>query len=125
MNLETVTLHPTDPEVLESTPLTCESLSLRPLRSQLSSWLRQSVPRQHLRCLDSIGQHIMNNPNGRCFYEVLGVPPHAQKQEIKNAYRRLALRSHPDKNRGDLSAKELFQEVSNEQRHRYLVAGAY
>ncbi|CAD6576140.1 MAG: hypothetical protein ASARMPRED_007615 [Alectoria sarmentosa] len=53
----------------------------------------------------------MSDPDGKCFYEVLGVPPQAQKQEIKNAYRRLALRFHPDKNHGVSSAKELFQEI--------------
>lgn len=60
---------------------------------------------------DSIEQHIMNAPAGRCFYEALGVPPNAKKQEIKHAYRRLALQLHPDKNQGDPSAKELFQEI--------------
>ena len=59
----------------------------------------------------------MSGPAGKCFYEVLGVHPHAQKQEIKNAYRRLALRLHPDKNQDNPSAKELFQEVSDSRCH--------
>ena len=55
----------------------------------------------------------MSDSAGRGFYEVLGVPSHAPKQEIKVAYRRLALQYHPDKNQGDPSAKMIFQEVSS------------
>lgn len=51
----------------------------------------------------------MSAPGARSFYEVLGVHPHAQKKEIKNAYRMLALRYHPEKNQGDPSAKVSFQ----------------
>ena len=54
----------------------------------------------------------MSAQAGRSFYEVLGLPPTVQKQDIRHAYRRLALQYHPDKNRGDSSAKVLFQEVS-------------
>lgn len=61
----------------------------------------------------------MSAAAGRSFYEVLGVHPHAQKLDIKNAYKRLALQSHPDKNQGDVSAKEVFQEVSNGHSHLY------
>ena len=58
----------------------------------------------------------MSAPAGKGFYEALGVAPHAETHEIKTAYRRLALRFHPDKNQGDPTAKELFQEVSNSHR---------
>jgi molecular chaperone DnaJ len=45
-------------------------------------------------------------------YEVLGVDRQASAGEIKAAYRRLALKHHPDRNPGDRAAEERFKEVS-------------
>lgn len=48
----------------------------------------------------------------RDYYEVLGVPRGAGADELKKAYRRLALQYHPDRNPGDSEAEEKFKEAS-------------
>ncbi len=49
--------------------------------------------------------------NKRDYYEVLGVPKNAGKGDIKNAYRKLALQYHPDRNKSQ-GAEERFKEIS-------------
>ena len=46
------------------------------------------------------------------YYEVLGVSKNATDDEIKKAYRRLAVKYHPDKNPGDKTAEEMFKKVA-------------
>lgn len=46
------------------------------------------------------------------FYQTLGVPKSASADEIKKAYRKLAMRYHPDKNPGNKKAEEKFKEIS-------------
>lgn len=61
------------------------------------------------------------------YYEILGVSRNADANEIKKAYRKLALKYHPDKNQGNKQAEESFKEVSEayevlkdtEKRRRY------
>lgn len=47
----------------------------------------------------------------RDYYEVLGVARNASDAELKKAYRRLAMRYHPDRNSGDVAAEDTFKEV--------------
>ena len=49
---------------------------------------------------------------GKDYYNILGVSRNASAQEIKQTYRRLARKYHPDVNPGDKSAESKFKQIN-------------
>lgn len=66
------------------------------------------------------------------YYKILGVKKDASNEEIKKAYRKLAMKYHPDHTKGDKSAEERFKKISEayavlsdkEKRHEYDTVGS-
>ncbi|MCL4211542.1 MAG: DnaJ domain-containing protein, partial [Phycisphaerales bacterium] len=51
-------------------------------------------------------------PATRDYYEILGLEKNASAEDVKRAYRRLAMKHHPDRNPGDKEAEARFKEAS-------------
>jgi len=70
--------------------------------------------------------------SGRNYYTILGVSKSASAEEIKKAYRKLALKYHPDRNKGDKESEARFKDISEayavlsdtEKRKQYDMFGA-
>jgi len=50
--------------------------------------------------------------SGEDYYSILGIGRNADQNEIKKAYRKLAMENHPDRNPGDKEAEERFKRIS-------------
>ena len=72
-----------------------------------------TVPYQPLQVMPSSSSRPPDNNSSTCLYTRLGVSPDSTTEEIRRAYRRGALREHPDRNRGNVrEAEERFKKLN-------------
>src|SRR5580700_8201014 len=68
--------------------------------------MRRARVRRRERCAKTV------MPEKRCFYDLLGCSRESSSDELRRAYKREALKHHPDRNGGDPAAEATFKEVN-------------
>lgn len=73
------------------------------------------------RLYSSRGHRTIQREKPKDLYSTLGVPPSATQQQVKDAYYKLSLKYHPDRNRGSMEAHQKFTQLTE----AYSVLGQY